>query len=367
MLDSDALAPRSRRTLLYGQLLSAQLVAMALRRQCGMPLYTCAQAREDPSLDANLTQWQQLGYNICCAPKEKWKSVGCGALNLTHADEAMSEILEMSTLAAVQPGDELCSPGPRVVRPRTTPYSRTLAERQAQYEEVKAAIDEDVALEARLSRQPEATGVIGVSSASEEEGGETVPNNTSPSTGTQTDTSLKPADDQLEVPTPDDGKLVSNFAPITAADQRRDPALLTIIHLLSQTQTTTSSEAKRISKAQKNFMLDSNGLLWQRTVNFGSTGIIGERKRVVVPQAFRQELLASYHELPLYGHRSGGHLYGVVNRHYYWPGCYSDCLDFVAHCEVCQVRGPFKPTFKAPHRTRPLRGEVVLNMKGNIT
>ena len=59
-------------------------------------------------------------------------------------------------------------------------------------------------------------------------------------------------------------------------------------------------------------MLDADGLLWQRTVNFGRSGTTGERKRVVVPQALRQDLLASFHELPLYGHRSGGHLYGVI-------------------------------------------------------
>ena len=75
------------------------------------------------------------------------------------------------------------------------------------------------------------------------------------------------------------------------------------------------------------------------------------RYQVVVPKAYRSEILHLAHEIPMGGHLGITKTFDTITRHFYWPGIRKDISEFCRTCHPCQIVG--KPNQKIP--TAPLK------------
>ena len=68
--------------------------------------------------------------------------------------------------------------------------------------------------------------------------------------------------------------------------------------------------------------------------------------QIVVPPAYRHDILSLAHETPLAGHLGINKTYYKVLNHFYWPGLRGDTKRFCKTCHTCQLVG--KPNGKPP-------------------
>ena len=68
--------------------------------------------------------------------------------------------------------------------------------------------------------------------------------------------------------------------------------------------------------------------------------------QIVVPPAYRHDILSLAHETPLAGHLGINKTYYKVLNHFYWPGLRGDTKLFCKTCHTCQLVG--KPNGKPP-------------------
>ena len=68
--------------------------------------------------------------------------------------------------------------------------------------------------------------------------------------------------------------------------------------------------------------------------------------QIVVPSAYRQDVLCLAHKTPLAGHLGIDKTYYKVLNHFYWPALRSDIKQFCRTCHICQLVG--KPNKKLP-------------------
>ena len=75
------------------------------------------------------------------------------------------------------------------------------------------------------------------------------------------------------------------------------------------------------------------------------------RYQLVVPKAYRSEILHLVHEIPMGGHLRITKTFDKITKHFYWPGIRKDISEFCRTCHSCQIVG--KPNQKIP--TAPLK------------
>ena len=63
------------------------------------------------------------------------------------------------------------------------------------------------------------------------------------------------------------------------------------------------------------------------------------RYQVVVPKAYRSEILHLAHEIPMGGHLGITKTFDKITRYFYWPGIRKDISEFCRTCYSCQVVG----------------------------
>ena len=67
---------------------------------------------------------------------------------------------------------------------------------------------------------------------------------------------------------------------------------------------------------------------------------------IVVPRAYRPEILNLAHETPMSGHLGVNKTYHKILNHFFWPGLKSDVSQHCKSCHTCQMAG--KPNQTIP-------------------
>lgn len=76
--------------------------------------------------------------------------------------------------------------------------------------------------------------------------------------------------------------------------------------------------------------------------------------QVVIPEAYRVEILSMAHETPLAGHLGVNKTYQKILNHFYWPNLKKDVDEFCRSCNTCQIVGkPNQSIPKAPLQPIP--------------
>ena len=74
--------------------------------------------------------------------------------------------------------------------------------------------------------------------------------------------------------------------------------------------------------------------------------------QIVVPRAYRPEILNLAHETPMSGHLGINKTYHKILNHFFWPGLKSDVSQHCKSCHTCQMVGnlirPFQKLFYSP-------------------
>ena len=68
--------------------------------------------------------------------------------------------------------------------------------------------------------------------------------------------------------------------------------------------------------------------------------------QVVVPKAYRNEILALAHSVPLGGHLGINKTVDKIRKQFFWPGLRKDVVDYCRTCHTCQIVG--KPNIVIP-------------------
>lgn len=80
--------------------------------------------------------------------------------------------------------------------------------------------------------------------------------------------------------------------------------------------------------------------------------------QVIVPTAYRSQVLSLAHDHPWSGHLGVTKIYSRVLKHFFWPGLKSDVVHHCYTCHVCQVTGkPNQVIPPAPLCPIPVMGE----------
>ena len=59
--------------------------------------------------------------------------------------------------------------------------------------------------------------------------------------------------------------------------------------------------------------------------------------QVVIPKAYRREILSIAHETSLAGHLGVNKTYQKILNHFYWPNLKKDVAEFCKSCHTCQI------------------------------
>ncbi|GFY78587.1 retrovirus-related Pol polyprotein from transposon 297 [Trichonephila inaurata madagascariensis] len=82
-----------------------------------------------------------------------------------------------------------------------------------------------------------------------------------------------------------------------------------------------------------------------------------ERKLLVVPEKFREQLKTFCHESTA-AHLGAEKTKDALFKTFFWPNCYSDVEQFVKTCDYCQRVGKPRDKKKAPLKTVPVIAEI---------
>ena len=76
---------------------------------------------------------------------------------------------------------------------------------------------------------------------------------------------------------------------------------------------------------------------------------------LLVPQSLIKQILESYHDHALGGHRSRDRLYETLKKRFYWSGMYTDIKNYIKACELClkiKTPQPLKHGLLSPIATK---------------
>ena len=93
--------------------------------------------------------------------------------------------------------------------------------------------------------------------------------------------------------------------------------------------------------------------------------------QIVLPKAYRQDVLQLAHKAPLSGHLGRNKTYWKICKNFYWPGIQSDVKEFIKTCHTCQVAGKAQSNIvKAPLYPIPVIGDpfsrVIIDCVGRL-
>ena len=92
--------------------------------------------------------------------------------------------------------------------------------------------------------------------------------------------------------------------------------------------------------------------------------------RVVVPEAYRNEILRVAHTIPLAGHMGSTKTLNRIEAHFFWPGISLDVRKFCATCPQCQIVARKLKSHRAPlnpvkSETEPFR-KIAIDIVGEL-
>ena len=131
-------------------------------------------------------------------------------------------------------------------------------------------------------------------------------------------------------------------------EQRKDEELLRLITYLQDTEDSKQA-VQVVNLGRKGYYL-VDGILY-----FESSDV-PDRRRIVVPQHLRQQVLDENHDTVFSGHFSARKLKKKVDLLYYWPGMMGDVYTKCARCVVCaSVQGQGRRS-RPPLKNIPVSG-----------
>ncbi len=63
----------------------------------------------------------------------------------------------------------------------------------------------------------------------------------------------------------------------------------------------------------------------------------GNRKRAVVPEQLRTQVMEENHRKSMGGHFSGNRMFNELVRHWWWDGMYGDTQKYARNCPECAI------------------------------
>ena len=116
-------------------------------------------------------------------------------------------------------------------------------------------------------------------------------------------------------------------------EQMKDPSLKDLLlHLTDGVLPSDEKAAQKVIAQAPRFTVHE-GILYVLD------GRQRDRLRIVVPSQLRKMLLLESHAGKMAGHFSGPRLYRTLERRWWWPGMYTDCLSYANNCPQCMVVG----------------------------
>ena len=131
-------------------------------------------------------------------------------------------------------------------------------------------------------------------------------------------------------------------------EQRKDPEVLKMFQYIeNETLPEEEKEAKRIV-LQSNLFTVTNDVLYfiDSRQNY--------RKRAVVPNHLRQQIMKENHCSQMAGHFSGNRLYKTLARSWWWSGMYHDTIKFAENCPQCAIATGSSRSNKPPLHPIPV-------------
>ena len=116
-----------------------------------------------------------------------------------------------------------------------------------------------------------------------------------------------------------------------ALDQRKDPALAQIIAFMENDELPAEEKRAKAVVAQASVLTLVDDILYYVDSKQGN------KRRIVVPEHLRKQIMEENHSGPMAGHFSGNRLYNVLVRHWWWQGMYTDTLQHCRNCPQCAV------------------------------
>ena len=113
-----------------------------------------------------------------------------------------------------------------------------------------------------------------------------------------------------------------------------------------------------------------NGLIMHRKFNQVEHNGVKYFDRIVIPQAYRPEILRVAHSLPLAGHMGQNKTRERIEPHFYWPGCHKEINNYCATCPECQMVVRKTKALRAPLKPVPIVSEpfnkVAMDLIGEL-
>ena len=113
-----------------------------------------------------------------------------------------------------------------------------------------------------------------------------------------------------------------------------------------------------------------NGLLMHRKFKNVEYNGVKYFDRIVVPQAYRPEILRIAHTIPIAGHMGQEKTRERIEPHFHWPGCLKEINDYCATCPECQIVARKMKALRAPLLSLPIVSEpfrkVAIDLIGEL-
>ena len=317
----------------YGEYVSSQLLAMALRENLGMPTISYNAAQTRIVLGEMLASWADTGFRpssqqtVQPSPESASYAEEIAALKIQnrYRAERRYDTLQVSASSRtrLRARTRRLSRGPSSERPAEVLH-RLAPHLLAPLDENPEEPGNDPA---ETGADPEDTAPEPETIAEDLEAADTAQQ---PRPGRHRHTPLQPTDHQE-----DDGTPPHWVGPwtMTLEAQLLDPECRLIYESLTASAADAADwKPPRVRKARRHrarFCMHA-GRIHALTV---------DGTRVLVPAHIRYDLTSvSHRTLDLGGHRGVSKLYDHLSRRYYWDGLLSDCEEVVMRCEVCRVR-----------------------------
>uniref|UniRef100_A0A4W5NGU8 Gypsy retrotransposon integrase-like protein 1 n=1 Tax=Hucho hucho TaxID=62062 RepID=A0A4W5NGU8_9TELE len=115
---------------------------------------------------------------------------------------------------------------------------------------------------------------------------------------------------------------------------------------------------EEVKKKNVAYFIDGNLLMRKWTSHVDAGGDWNAVYQIVIPTAFRQNVLSLAHDHQWSGHLGITKTYDRVLRHFFWPGLKQDVARFCRTCHTCQITGkPNQVIPPAPLCPIPVIGE----------
>ena len=130
-----------------------------------------------------------------------------------------------------------------------------------------------------------------------------------------------------------------------------------------------SKALQKTPKEGDSYFIENNLLMHRKFLEDVHDGV-RYVDRVVVPEAYRNEILRVAHTIPLAGHMGSTKTLNRIEAHFFWPGISLDVRKFCATCPQCQIVARKLKSHRAPLNpvkpgTEPFR-KIAIDIVGEL-